>query len=62
MGALSMDGIKGKTVVITGASKGIGAATARRLAGSGADVVMAARSGDALRALADGIGARAVNC
>ncbi len=57
-----MDGIKGKTVVITGASRGIGAATARRLAGLGADVVMAARSGDALRALADEIGARAVPC
>lgn len=34
----------GKTVVITGASRGIGAATARHMAALGANVVLAARS------------------
>jgi NAD(P)-dependent dehydrogenase (short-subunit alcohol dehydrogenase family) len=42
----------GKTALITGASKGIGAATARHLAGEGWAVVLAARSGDAIEALA----------
>ena len=38
-----MDGINGKVVVVTGASSGIGAATARLLAGRGAAVVLGAR-------------------
>lgn len=43
----------GKTVIVTGASSGIGLATARAFAARGANVVMAARSADKLQALAD---------
>lgn len=39
-----MSNVTGKTVIITGASRGIGEATARHLAGLGATVVLAARS------------------
>ena len=46
--------------VVTGASGGIGAATARRLAADGFEVVVAARRLERCRALADEIGGRAV--
>ncbi len=49
-----------RTAVVTGASSGIGAATARQLAQQGWDVVIGARRVDRLQALADEIGARAL--
>lgn len=46
---------KNKTVVITGASSGIGLAMAREFAAAGANVVLGARSGDKLSAIVDQI-------
>ncbi|MBO0676186.1 SDR family oxidoreductase [Mycolicibacterium sp. S2-37] len=47
-----MQPLSDKVVAITGASSGIGAATARRFASAGAAVVLGARRGDKLHALA----------
>jgi NADP-dependent 3-hydroxy acid dehydrogenase YdfG len=52
------EGIKDKVVVITGASSGLGEATARLLAERGAAVVLGARRADRLRSLAQEIMAR----
>lgn len=52
-----MSGIEGKVVAITGASSGIGEATARLLAARGAHVVIGARRVDLLEALAKEISA-----
>ncbi len=51
-----------RTAVVTGASSGIGAATARALAAAGFHVVCAARRTDRITALADEIGGTAVAC
>ncbi|NMM46142.1 SDR family oxidoreductase [Rhodospirillaceae bacterium KN72] len=62
-----MDQISGKTVIISGASRGIGAATAMLMAERGAHIVLAARSADAIAAIANdltdaGYSALAVPC
>lgn len=57
------DNITGKTIVITGASSGMGAAAARHLAGKGAAVVLGARRTDRIEALVSEIaeaGGRAI--
>jgi NADP-dependent 3-hydroxy acid dehydrogenase YdfG len=51
-----------RVAVVTGASSGIGAATARALAGEGFRVVCAARRTDRVSALAEQIGGVAVTC
>lgn len=50
----------GKTVMITGASRGIGAEAARVFANAGANVVLLARSQDGIAAIAGEIGERAI--
>lgn len=52
--------MSGKTVLITGASRGIGADAARVFAQAGANVALVARSADALAQLADEIGPNAI--
>ncbi|WP_406503583.1 SDR family oxidoreductase [Streptomyces sp. NBC_00212] len=53
-----MSGVEGKVVAITGASSGIGAATAAYLAEKGARLVLGARREDRLNAVVDQITAR----
>lgn len=52
--------LKGAGVVITGAGNGIGAALARRFAAEGARLVLSDLDGDAVKAVADEVGAIAV--
>ena len=51
-----------RTAVVTGASSGIGAATARHLAAEGFHVVCAARRVERIEALAAEIGGTAIAC
>lgn len=55
-----MQDMTGKTVMITGASRGIGSDTARVFAQAGANVALLARSAEAIGALADELGAQAI--
>ena len=52
-----MQSIEGKIAIVTGASSGIGRGIARELARAGAVTILAARSADKLRSLADEIAA-----
>ncbi|MEU3910042.1 SDR family oxidoreductase [Streptomyces sp. NPDC029721] len=53
-----MSGIQGKVIAITGASSGIGEATAAYLAAKGAQLVLGARREERLNAVVDGITAK----
>jgi NAD(P)-dependent dehydrogenase (short-subunit alcohol dehydrogenase family) len=57
MDADSLFSLRGKTALVTGASYGLGVTFARTLADAGANVVLAARSLDKVRTLADSLNA-----
>jgi NAD(P)-dependent dehydrogenase (short-subunit alcohol dehydrogenase family) len=59
-GSRAAPALEGKVAIITGASRGIGAETARLFSAAGASVALAARDEAALNALADGL-ARGAN-
>ena len=59
-GGATGDGLAGKTVVVTGASRGIGLEVARMMAAEGAWVGMVARSRDPLAAAAAEVGGHAI--
>src|SRR5258708_20508129 len=51
-----MDDLRGRTVLLTGASTGLGPHIARRLSRAGAKFVLSARNGEALNRLAEELG------
>jgi NAD(P)-dependent dehydrogenase (short-subunit alcohol dehydrogenase family) len=53
-----MTAFNGRTILVTGASGGIGGATVRQLVAAGADVIASGRSGPALDKLAQATGCR----
>jgi L-xylulose reductase len=55
-----MTDFNGRTILVTGASGGIGGATVRQLTSAGAKVIAAARTSDSLSALCDETGAQPV--
>ena len=57
---MQMQDLNGKVAVVTGASSGIGPATAKLLASEGVHVVLAARRENKIQALAEEIGDRAL--
>ena len=57
-----MQNMTGKSVLITGASRGIGAAAVRSFAAAGAKVALAARTAEAIEALAEETGGLALQC
>jgi len=63
-GRVVMIDLSGKTALVTGASRGIGEAAARKLAAYGANVVLMARSSSDIERIAGEIGnkALAVTC
>lgn len=52
-----MDGLDGRTYVVTGAASGIGRGTTERLVAAGSNVVLVDRDADRLDSVADAIGA-----
>ena len=57
---VAMIDLSGKTAFITGASRGIGEATARKMASYGANVILTARTKADIERIADDIGESAL--
>ena len=55
----SLFGLEGKRALVTGASSGLGAASAAALAAAGADVVVSGRDAERTRAVAEAVGGSA---